>query len=188
MHLLAYAVQCILPGRYTLGVSKAFKGEDASEAPRVVPPRAPLPPGVDNYVTPRGLAALRAEHRRLLSERARVETSPEGADRLDTLAVVDQRLVALEERLASAHPVDPASQPREEARFGATVTVRAENGAEHRYRIVGVDEADAQHGSIAFVAPLARVLLGKRAGDTAHLRTPRREEELEILAVEYEES
>src|ERR1700733_4193035 len=36
-------------------VSKAFKGEDASEAPLVVPARAPLPPGVDNYVTPRGL-------------------------------------------------------------------------------------------------------------------------------------
>jgi transcription elongation factor GreB len=70
-------------------------------------------------------------------------------------------------------------------RFGARVTVRAENGEERRYRIVGVDEADVEHGQIAFVAPLARALLGKHAGETAVVRTPRGEEELDVVSVDY---
>lgn len=168
-------------------MSKAFKGEDASEAPIVVPPRAPLPPGVENYVTARGLAALKAEHERLLVERARVEASTgEDADRPRALAALGERIAAVEDRLATARLVNPASQPPGEVRFGATVTVRAHGGEERRYRIVGVDEADVDRGQLAFVAPLARALLGKHAGDTAVVRTPRGEEELEVVSVEHE--
>jgi len=167
-------------------VSKAFKGEDASEAPLVVPPRAPLPAGVENYVTARGLAALKAEHHALLGERARVEASTSDGDRAHSLATLTSRVSALEERLASARLVDPASQPHGEVRFGANVTVRTEHGEERRYRIVGVDEADVAHGLLAFVAPLAKALLGKRAGDAAVVRTPRGEEELEVVRVDYE--
>jgi transcription elongation GreA/GreB family factor len=35
------------------------------------------------------------------------------------------------------------------------------------------------------VAPLARALLGKRVGDAFTFRTPRGEEELEVLSVSY---
>jgi transcription elongation GreA/GreB family factor len=55
------------------------------------------------------------------------------------------------------------------------------------YRIVGVDEADASQGRLAFTAPLARSLLGKGEGDVVTLRTPRGEEELEVLSIGYEE-
>jgi transcription elongation factor GreB len=169
-------------------VSKAFKGEDASEAPVVVPPRAPLPEGAVNYVTPSGLAALRVEHERLAGERARAEAESPGddPDRPRTLAALGVRIAALQERLATAHLVEPGGQARDEVRFGATVTVRGETGGERRYRIVGVDEADPAHGRIAFVAPLARALLGKKLGDGAVVRTPRGQEDLEILAIAYE--
>jgi transcription elongation factor GreB len=168
-------------------VSKAFKGEDASEAPIVVPPRAPLPPGVENYVTSRGLAALKAEHERLLVERARADAAGgEDGDRPRTLVSLAERIAALQDRLATARLVDPASQPQDEVRFGATVTVLAENGEARSYRIVGVDEADVAHGRIAFVAPLAKALLGKHAGETAVFRTPRGEEELDVVRVLYE--
>ena len=166
-------------------MSKAFKGEDASEAPLVVPPRAPLPPGVENYVTARGLAALKAEHEHLLVERARVESSGEEGDRPRMLATLGERVAAVEDRLATARLVDPASQPHGEVRFGATVTIRTEQGEERRYRIVGVDEADVTHGQIAFVAPLAKALLGKHAGETAVVRSPRGEEELDVVRVDY---
>jgi transcription elongation factor GreB len=63
--------------------------------------------------------------------------------------------------------------------------VRTESGDERRYRIVGVDEADVAHGRVAFVAPLARALLGKKVGDGATVRTPGGEEELEVLAIAY---
>jgi transcription elongation factor GreB len=166
-------------------VSKAFKGEDASEAPIVVPPRAPLPPGTTNYVTPRGLAALRHESHQLAMERARLE-SGDDADRPRSLAALGVRMAALEERLSTAEVVDPAGQPHDEVRFAATVTVRSEAGPARRYRIVGVDEADATHGQIAFVAPLARALLGKRVGEVAVVRTPRGDEEVEVVEIAYE--
>ncbi|HEU4537219.1 MAG TPA: GreA/GreB family elongation factor [Polyangiaceae bacterium] len=169
-------------------MSKAFTKEGASEAP-LVAPRPPLPAGVANYVTPRGLALLRDELRRLHAERAALEaaTPADGdADRPAALAALAARVAELESRLAAASLVDPAEQPRDEALFGATVRVRTEAGDERRYQIVGVDEADAAAGRSAFLAPLARALLGKRAGDVALVRTPRGDEELELIDVRYE--
>jgi transcription elongation factor GreB len=167
-------------------VSKAFKGEDASEAPIVVPPRAPLPAGAPNYVTPRGLSALRQESQRLAVEHARVE-SGDDADRSRSLAALGMRIAALDERLSTAEVVDPTGPHPDDVRFGATVAVRGETRTQRRYRIVGVDEADATHGLIAFTAPLARALLGKRVGDAAVVRTPRGDEELEVVEIAYEE-
>jgi transcription elongation factor GreB len=165
-------------------VSKAFTKDDSDVEP-IVPPRAPLPRGVVNYVTPRGLGLLRDELRRLDLERARAEASADDVDRVRLMTILHTRIRELEERIASAHLVDPRTQPHDEVRFGARVTVRAEDGPERTYTIVGVDEADAAHGCIAFVAPLARALLGKRMGDAAMLRSPRGNEELEIVAIDY---
>jgi transcription elongation factor GreB len=101
-------------------------------------------------------------------------------------AALAERLSELEGRLASAELV-PAPQPApSEARFGATVSVRDETGTERAYTIVGVDEADAGAGRIAFVAPLARALIGKRAGEAAVVRTPHGDEELQIVSVLYD--
>jgi transcription elongation factor GreB len=97
------------------------------------------------------------------------------------------RVAELEARIASAVLVEPALQPQDEVRFGAEVRVKNGMGTERAYRIVGVDEADAASGAIAFVAPLARSLLGKRVGDAALVRTPAGEDELEVVAITYRE-
>ncbi len=147
-------------------MSKAFTKDDDAAPPPLLPRRAPLPAGQPNYVTPRGLAALRAELSALRVEQAgsRSEGAPD--------ASILERLAELEDRLGSAELVEPPKPPPAEARFGATVTVRTEAGTERAYAIVGVDEADAGAGRIAFVAPLARALLGKRPGDVTTVRTP----------------
>ena len=68
----------------------------------------------------------------------------------------------------------------------AALPVSGSDTADYLVRnIVGVDEADATNGRIAFVAPLARALLGKRPGDVVTFRTPRGEEELEVVSVTY---
>ncbi len=166
-------------------MSKAFTKEDAVETAIVVPGRAPLPAGASNYVTPRGLELLRAESRELARERAEAEGGLDGADRTHALAVLNRRKADLDERLASAVVVSAPEEPGDEVRFGAAVSVRGEDGRERSYRIVGVDEANPSEGRIAFVSPLARALLGRRAGDAATVRTPRGDEELEVLAVSY---
>ena len=96
------------------------------------------------------------------------------------------RLAALEQRIASAVVVESHAQPKDEVRFGASVEIENQAGVKRRYRIVGVDEANAGEGAIAFVAPLARALLGKRVGEVASFVTPSGEDELEILAIRYD--
>jgi transcription elongation factor GreB len=171
-------------------LSKAFTSEDDAGPAPVVPPRAPLPEGVPNYVTARGLARLHDERAALAAERAAAEREPEGAPRAQALAALAALRAQLEARIASAELVPPPDGATDVVRFGATVTVEGAAGARPpraRWQIVGVDEADPAAGRLAFVSPLARALLGRRVGDTVTLRTPRGEEELEILAVAYGE-
>ena len=65
------------------------------------------------------------------------------------------------------------------------VTLADASGNLRRYRIVGVDEAEPESGRLAFTAPLARQLMGKRLGDAVLLRTARGEVELEVIGVDY---
>jgi transcription elongation factor GreB len=166
-------------------MSKAFtKDDEQADAPLLLPRRAPLPPRTPNYVTARGLALLQAE----LAAARGGSPLPSGSDaeRARQTALHAARVAELEQRVASADLVDARAQPKDEVRFGAQVHFESAAGAARRVRLVGVDEANAAEGAIAFVAPLARALLGKRVGDTALLRTPGGEEELTILEIGYE--
>jgi transcription elongation factor GreB len=167
-------------------MSKAFTKDDDHAAELLIVPRAPLAAGLPNYVTQRGLRELHSELRRLEQERAASDAT-DAADRLLQLQATAQRLAELQARIASAQPVDPSLQPHDEVRFGASVRVRNASGKEHSYQIVGVDEADAERGKIAFSSPLARALLGKRLGDSAQVSTPRASEELEVVGIVYDE-
>jgi transcription elongation factor GreB len=161
-------------------VSKAFTSEEAT-LEVVVPPRAPLPAGVPNYVTPRGLELLRAERRALEAERAEIERGPEEG-RGAALAAWSVRHAGLDRRLASAQRVEPVPAAST-VRFGSRVTVADESGDEKTIEIVGVDEADPEHGKIAFLAPLAKALLGREAGDRVSVATPGKQRTLEIVAI-----
>jgi len=48
-----------------------------------------------------------------------------------------------------------------------------------KYRIVGEDEADPKAGSISFVSPVARLLMGKTVGEEVGASGQR----LEIIAI-----
>jgi transcription elongation factor GreB len=168
-------------------MSRAFVKEDAPDVPLVIPPRAPLPAGVPNYVTPAGLAALRAERSALEAGRSRLDAGDrDDASRQRERAVVAGRLRDLVERITTARLVDPSTVEQDRVRFGAAVTVRAADGVERTLQIVGVDEAAVRDDAVAFTSPIARALTGKRAGETAALTTPRGEEALAVVAVRYE--
>jgi transcription elongation factor GreB len=170
------------------GMSKAFTKEESVDGPPLIPARAPLPDGVPNYVTPAGLARLQAELRELETERADWEARPlDDTERAHHLAIMAGRLLDLKARLHSAVLVD-RPDVADQVRFGATVTVRTAHDDERRYTIVGLDEADAAQGKLAFVSPMARALLGRRRGEMTSLRTVRGEEELEIVDIGYERS
>lgn len=167
-------------------MSKAFTKEDGIDVPELVPARAPLPEGVINYVTTRGLALLEAEQQQLqtalhaLSQQSLSET-----DKRLQQASLQARLSDLDLRLQSAQWVDSQRQPQDKVHFGACVDLLTEADEQKHYQIVGVDEADAASGRISFLSPLARALLGLEVGDVVELTTPNGLQELEIIAIRY---
>ena len=177
------------PAPYTrFPMSRGFTKEDDAQTPPLIPPRAALPPGTPNYVTPTGLAALRQELTTLEATRATAEADRRNdTDRSHRLSLLNGQLALLLERLASARVVEPTGQPATEVRFGATVTLETVGGGKigqlRTLTLVGVDEADVAQGKISFVAPIARALLGAKKGAAVTLRLGPKEEVVRVVAV-----
>jgi transcription elongation factor GreB len=159
-------------------VSKAFTKDDGPAEAPILRRRAPLPAGVPNYVTPAGLQALRDELAALDGAGVPAPTGVES----QAHAV---RRAELEQRIAGAVLAPPPAD-RAEIRFGARVRATTVAGDVRDIHIVGVDEANPAAHAIAFIAPLARALLGRRVGDVVSVATPGGGEELTILAVGYD--
>ncbi|MBL4635149.1 MAG: transcription elongation factor GreA [Kofleriaceae bacterium] len=88
--------------------------------------------------------------------------------------------------LALAEVIDPSVLSGDRVMFGATVTYEDEdNGDEKTYTIVGEHEADLKKSRIAITSPIARALIGKEVGDTAKVRAPGGNREVEIVKVEW---
>jgi transcription elongation factor GreA len=100
---------------------------------------------------------------------------------------IEGRILEIESKLAIAQVIDP-TQLEADGRvvFGATVEIE-DRETEQRsvYQIVGDDEADLKLGKISVGSPIARALIGKRAGDTIEFETPSGLREVEIIAVKY---
>ena len=161
-------------------MSKAFTREDDDRPERPAAPRlpSPLPPGTRNYATPAGAHRLRAElERRLADPAAAGPAAPTNSD---------PRLQALQRSVQSMEIVPPPPPPHDQVRFGASVTVRDAQGVEERFRIVGVDETDAERDWISWLSPLARALLNARLGQRVRLKLPGGDRDLEVTAIAYE--
>ncbi len=104
----------------------------------------------------------------------------------DEQGMNEARIKDLEDRLARAHVIDPATIDTDRIVFGATVSlIDLESGTEVVYQIVGVDEADIEAGKVSITSPIARALIGKEEGDIAIVQAPNGEREYEIQSVEY---
>jgi transcription elongation GreA/GreB family factor len=159
-------------------MSVAFTREEDSEAAAADLPDRPIST-VPNLVTPSGLARLETalEAARAAYAAAQAEEGV-SADRT-AMARATRDLRYYGARRASAQLMeDPATH--DVVAFGSTVTFEREDGRIQRFRIVGEDEADPAAGSVSYVSPLARALLGKAVGDLAQVAGG----EVEITAIE----
>lgn len=163
-------------------MSRAFVKESDGESFQEEVPERPQSPH-PNYITRAGLERLRATLGKLRAERAAVDSESVAAK--PALARLEREIRYLEARLERAIPVDPRSQPADEVAFGAEVRVRDEDGSLKTFRIVGEDEADAASGKVSWISPLARALMGARAGDVILWERPAGERELEVVAIHY---
>lgn len=159
-------------------MSRAFVKESDRPEPLPEIPLSEHP----NHTTPAGL--LR-QQQRLAVLRAGAD---EGAALEDEAAqqAAARELRWLEARIASAIVVDPAHQPADHVAFGASVDVIDEHGVAATYRVVGEDETDAEHGSVSWLSPLARAVLGAKVGEEVLWRRPAGDLRLEIVGIRYE--
>jgi transcription elongation GreA/GreB family factor len=159
-------------------VSVAFTKEDSAEtASETLLPDRPVSPH-PNLVTEAGLKALELQ---LQQAREACETAQKIDDinerrRQAAIPLRDGRYFAARVRTAQLMPAPPSTDT---VAFGSTVTFRREDGRVQKYHIVGEDEADPKAGSISFVSPVARSLMGKAVGDVAGTSP----QELEIIAI-----
>jgi transcription elongation GreA/GreB family factor len=153
------------------------KEESAEAAAETLLPDRPVSPH-PNLVTEAGLKAL---ERQLAEARAGFEAAQAIEDvnerrRQSAGPLRDLRYLA--ERLRTAQ-VMPQPVSGDAVAFGSTVTFRRDDGRVQTYRIVGEDEADPKAGTISYVSPVARLLIGKDVGDVVMMGA----QELEIVAV-----
>ena len=97
---------------------------------------------------------------------------------------IEGRINELEAKVGNAEVIDPPTQG-ERVTFGSTIKLEDEAGKEHRYQIVGSDEAEPAKGRISVLAPLARALIGKRIGDTVTAQLPNGKKTFDILDANF---
>jgi len=98
---------------------------------------------------------------------------------------IEATIADLEDRLSRAMVIDPKTLSGDKVVFGATVTLKDEDGKKVKYQLVGQVEADAKDGRISYNSPLGRALIGREAGDEVEVSTPSGDRYYEVKKVEF---
>lgn len=138
-------------------MSRAFVKEPDGEVADDLPDR-PIS-NHQNFVTSTGLAKIEHEIVRLKRELAAAQV----ASGKQAIATTSRDLRYWTARRASAEVVEP--QGGGQVRFGSEVTIERGDGRRQTFRITGEDEAEPAQGTLSYVAPLARALIGRKEGD-----------------------
>jgi transcription elongation factor GreA len=151
-----------------------------------------------NMVTAADLQALREElealeqgGRREIAERIKVarewgdlKENSEYHDAKNDQAHLETRIARLREKISGAVVVEAGAGAAEgEVGFGSTVLVRDGNGAERTWRIVSSHDAAPAEGRLSAESPVARALIGARAGQQIAVALPRGESVMTVLSI-----
>ncbi|HPD17615.1 MAG TPA: GreA/GreB family elongation factor [Planctomycetota bacterium] len=132
------------------------------------------------YATAQAIARRREEHDHIVNvllpknseDIAKAKAMGDLSDNADFRAAIQEQHVlnakALEmgEELLRARPIEPSMVAREHVSIGARVTVEdVATGKRQTFAILGPWDSDAEHGIIAYVAPLAQALMRHKVGD-----------------------
>jgi transcription elongation GreA/GreB family factor len=159
-------------------LSVAFTKEESAEtASETQLPDRPISPHA-NLVTEAGLRALDAQLQQARAAYEAAQAIEDVNERRRQAAVPLRDMRYFSARMRTAQLVKQPTST-EAVAFGSTVTFSRGDGRVQTYRIVGEDEADPKAGSISFVSPVARAMMGKAVGDVVGSGS----QELEIIAI-----
>jgi transcription elongation factor GreA len=137
------------------------------------------------------LETLEGEGRREIAERIKtarewgdLKENSEYHDAKNEQAHLETKIARLRERISLAVIVEEAPVADGAVSFGSTVVVKDPRGGERKWRIVSSHDAAPAQGLLSADSPVARALVGRRAGDQASVVLPKGETLLKILSVE----
>jgi transcription elongation factor GreA len=151
-------------------------------------------------MTPEGHARLSAELKRLKTverpavikaiaaarEHGDLSENAEYHAARERQGFIEGRVMELEDKLSRAEVIDINGLSGSRIMFGAKVKlVDEETEEETSYQIVGPEEADIQAGLLSIQSPLAQAILGKEAGDSVEVTTPRGVRYFEVIEVRF---
>jgi transcription elongation GreA/GreB family factor len=159
-------------------LSVAFTKEESAEtAAETQLPDRPISPH-PNLVTEAGLQALETQLQQAREAHDAASAIDDVNERRRQAAIPLRDMRYFAARVRTAQLV-PAPTSTDTVAFGSTVTFSRNDGRVQTYRIVGEDEADPKAGSISFVSPVAKSLMGKAVGDIVGAGA----QELEIISI-----
>lgn len=148
----------------------------------------------EEQITPEGLAALRAEVEHLeTAGRAEIAVRIKAARELGDLkenaeyhiakeeqSHLETKILRLLDRLRNARVVEGITV-KDKVVFGSTVVFTDEtSGKEQQFTLVGATEADMKQGKLSAESPVARALIGAKAGQTVSVETPKGKRKLRV--------
>ena len=158
-------------------MSVAFTKESDAEAVAADLPDRPIP-AHPNLVTARGLARIETELSAARAAYAAAQAGDQISSARTAMARATRDLRYWSTRRASAQLVEPRTSA-DSISFGHNVSFERADGRIQTYAIVGDDEADPHQGSVSYVSPLARAVMGKTVGDVVTLAG----QDVEIVAI-----
>jgi len=142
----------------------------------------------DVLLTPEGLeklkeeiAYLTTEKRREVAERIKharefgdISENSEYDDAKNEQAMLEQRIIQLEERLVRARLIESESVPKGVVAVGTRVRLRDLDAKETiEYVIVGSAEANPREQKLSNESPVGKAIIGKKKGETVEVAAPR---------------
>jgi transcription elongation factor GreA len=102
-------------------------------------------------------------------------------------AFIETRIAEFTDMLSRTQIIDPSSYPHDKVLFGSTVKLEdLDSGRVVVYTIVGAYESNPEKGLISISSPLAKQIIGKKAGDEVDMTLPNGKASYEVLEVFFQ--
>ena len=153
----------------------------------------------DVLLTPEGLENLKKEiehlsttKRREVAERIKearefgdISENSEYDDAKNEQAMLEARIMTLEDKLRSASVIDAKELSADVVRVGSQVQVTDDKGKTLQYTIVGSTEANPSENRLSNESPVGKALVGRKKGDSVKVVLPSgKQRELKVDKIE----
>jgi len=101
----------------------------------------------------------------------------------ETQGLLEAKIAQIQEKIRDAQVIDLAEKPAGVVGYGSKVELSAKGGGVVTYTLVSSHEAEAAKGMLSIESPLAKALMGLRAGSSCKVETPGGKREFQLVSI-----